>query len=104
MLSKEERVRTRGMKAPVLRTGRFAYGGFKVLALPAPCGAVVVSKKVSRSAPARNRLRRRIAAILRTLIRAGALEGGIVVYPDTRSLAASSAELRAALERALKVR
>jgi|GEM_PF-1167958 len=103
MLSKSERLGARGMKARVIRSGRFRFGSVKILATP-PAAAVVVSKKVSPSAPVRNRIRRRLAAILRALIRSGAVSGGVIVYPDKSILLAPTTELRTELERALGIR
>jgi RNase P protein component len=104
MLAREERVGTPGMKARVLRSGRFDFGTFKILALAPTKGAVVVPKRVAASAPARNRLRRRVAAILRGLIRSGALSASVVVFPEKTAAKAPPRALKEALERALGVR
>ncbi|MES2134732.1 MAG: ribonuclease P protein component [Patescibacteria group bacterium] len=102
MLSKKERVsRLTFQKRPV-RTGRFIYGSIKGFEGD-PAGAVVVSKKVCRTAPARNKLRRRIYNILRPLIRTKALQGNVIVYPNALAMKAPFQELKKELEKRLGV-
>ncbi|HET7827325.1 MAG TPA: ribonuclease P protein component [Candidatus Saccharimonadales bacterium] len=93
----------------VYRGGRMARGplfGIKVLANPrrgSYRAAVVVSRKVSKSAVARNRMRRRLYAVLQEL--AGQLSGPydivITVFNDG-VLEAPAAELAGQLKKQLK--
>lgn len=70
MLARDQRLRKERDIAKVYRQGRYGGGAniqVKTLAIgrPASRAAIVVSKKVSKSAVVRNRIRRRLAAILR---------------------------------------
>ncbi|MEK9177226.1 MAG: ribonuclease P protein component [Patescibacteria group bacterium] len=104
MLSKHERLGARGVKARAVRSGRFRFGSFKALAMRPPRASVVVSKKVARAATARNRIRRRFAAILRAFIRSGALSESVILYPNHAAYSAPHSELVSELKRALGVR
>jgi RNase P protein component len=79
---------------------QFAYGSLKLL--PPPLGAaVVVSKKVFKTAPLRNRIRRRISSLLTLFIREGVLRSAVVVYPNASALRASFPRLTEALRAAV---
>lgn len=101
MLSKKERVSRLTFQKRPARTGRFIYGSIKGFE-GHPSGAVVVSKKVCKTAPERNKLRRRIYSIIRPLIRTGALTNVVVVYPNALALTAPFQELKKELEKALR--
>ncbi len=70
MLSRDKRLRKEREIARVYHKGRYGGGGniqVKALAtgLPSSRAAIVVSKKISKRAVVRNRIKRRLAAILR---------------------------------------
>lgn len=67
----------------------------------APKAAVVVSKKICPNAVSRNKLRRRIYAILRPVLSGGS-RYSIIVYPNKKALVAPFQKLRAALLAALQ--
>lgn len=102
VLSKKERISRPDFSKRPIRTGRFAFGSFKVLP-GAPGAAVVVSKKTCKTAPARNRLRRRVYSILRPLIRVGALARPVIIYPNKLALTAPFQDLKKELEKCLGV-
>jgi ribonuclease P protein component len=83
-----------------IRGVSFLFGSIRVV-VGEPKAAVVVSKKVSSRAVSRNALRRRIYAILRSVLRSGYLRRAVIIYPNKKAAAASFAELKAELERAL---
>lgn len=84
------------------RRVRFAYGTLSLYSSAPQKAAVVVSKKVARHATARNKLKRRVAHIVRPLLTR--LRGGILIHPNRAALAARAGDIRAALEQALSTR
>jgi len=102
MLSKKERVSRDDFGRQAMRVTRFLYGSIKEFS-GKPSGAVVVSKKITPTAVARNKIRRRIYGIIRALIRKGALEKSVVVYPNKEALKAPFKDLKEALEKALRI-
>lgn len=98
-LSKTERLPRALVNAKGIRRA-CSYGSLKLLP-PPPRAAVVVSKKIFKTAPLRNRVRRRVAGILRGFVRAKILTRAVVAYPNAAALSAPHAELTAALLRAV---
>jgi len=78
----------------------FAFGSVRVFPGAAKV-AVVVSKKVSSKAVARNALRRKVYAACAPILKEGALRFAVVVYPDMRARAAGLHALTAALRAAI---
>ncbi len=100
MLAKKERVpRLMFTKRPT-RTGRFLYGSIKEFSGP-PAAAVVVSKKVCKTAPMRNRTRRRVYSIVRGLLRRGIVKKTIIIFPTKDAATAPFQDLQKELERVL---
>jgi ribonuclease P protein component len=81
----------------------FPYGSMKLIGGP-PRGAVVISKKVAKTAPVRNRIRRRVYAILRGAFKTGEGSGSIIVYPNKDALSAPFQELERSILFALSSR
>lgn len=101
MLSKKERVPRIAFTVRPISTSRFLYGSIKGF-LANPAAAVVVSKKVCKTAPLRNKVRRRVYSILRPLIRAGTLKRAVIVYPNKEAVTAPFQDLKKSLIEALK--
>ena len=90
MIKRDNRFRNRNDLLKVLRKGRNVRGnGFSVRTRPSstPRVAVVVSKKVSKLAVTRNKIRRRIFEIFRPILEAQDLGQDIVVIVHDASLA-----------------
>ncbi len=100
MLPKASRLTRADFSARPVGQRAFSYGTLKLIP-GAARAAVVVSKKISSKAVERNALRRRVYAALRPLKAAGALRGGLIVYPNKKAATASFSELKAALSAAL---
>lgn len=62
-----------------LRRAGFRYGSIAFFTNMPPQGAVVVSKKVAKTAPVRNRIRRRVYHALRALLPNSG--HSVVIYP-----------------------
>jgi ribonuclease P protein component len=109
MIGRKNRFHGYGSLRHVYRSGRMARGplfGVKALANPRRDtyrAAVVVSRKVSKSAVVRNRMRRRLYGILQELSGGFAAPHDIVitVFSDTLN-DAPAAELAGQLEKQLK--
>lgn len=84
------------------RRARFRYGSVAFFASPTSQAAVVVSKKVERSAVDRNSLKRRVAHMLRTIV--PQLSESVVVYPTHEARVAPYEAVRLALEEACRSR
>jgi ribonuclease P protein component len=100
MLKKAERVSRHALTGRHTRK-RFRYGSFAIVSSSPGKAAVIVSKKTCPKAPDRARLRRRVYAILRDLIRAGRLKTSVAVYPTREALTARFTELKQELTQAL---
>lgn len=90
MIKRDNRFRNRNDLLKVLRKGRNVRGdGFSVRTRPSntPRVAVVVSKKVSKLAVTRNKIRRRIFETFRPILEAQDLGQDIVVIVHDASLA-----------------
>ncbi len=100
MLKKSERLSRSRLSERSLARRSFAFG--TITFLPGgPGAAVVVSKKISRTAIARNKIRRRVYSVVQRCIREGQLTRSVVIYPNKTALTAPFAALKAALEKAL---
>ncbi len=85
-------------------TGRaaFAFGSLAFYAIHPPRTAVVVSKKVSKIAPTRRRIQRRVRHAIRPLL--PSLTMSVVVYPSKAALSAPFSSLTQSLAKALEPR
>lgn len=101
MLKKSERIKRAGFSNRPLRRKRFRFGSIAFLTEP-PRAAVVVSKKTCPKAVDRNRLKRRIYAILRGFIRQQKLHAGVIIYPTREALRTPSQELSQSIFDALQ--
>lgn len=99
MLPKKRRVSSKGFPRtkPLFRT-TFPWGTVVFFRSPAFKAAVVVSKKIAKTAVQRNRLRRRIYAALAETM--DGIQTTTVVYPNMTALAAPAAAIRKDLRRA----
>ncbi len=100
MLPKRQRFSRRSFPKRAGAGIPFLYGSVKKPAGPARA-AVVLSKKTVPGAADRNRLRRRVYAILKQLVREDARHG-IIVYPNRVALQASFEDLKRELSRVLE--
>lgn len=94
MLKKSERVHTSAFKKRPTSRVRFRYGSVSVISPSPAAAAVVVSKKVCAQAVDRARLRRRIYAIVRPLIRSKRLVKTVIIYPTKEALRADFEDLK----------
>ena len=83
---------------PVKRV-RFEYGTIAFYSRPKLGAAVVVSKKVARTAVVRNKIRRRVYRALAPLLKAQT--HALVVYPTPHAATVSYTDLVRALEQVL---
>lgn len=79
MLAKKNRLPRAVFDTPPSARARFAYGTVAFFRHSPAAGAVVVSKKVAKSAVTRNRIKRRTYHALRPHL--AALTQSVVVYP-----------------------
>lgn len=100
MLAKKERLPRAHFSRRPVATVRFLYGSIRKVGEGTGV-AIVVSKKISRTAAKRNLIRRRLYSILRPLVRNGALQGSYIIYPNKEALGASFSDLEHALHIAL---
>lgn len=82
MFPKESRLPRAIFTGKPLRRARFQYGSISFFDAPTVQVAVVVSKKVARSAVDRNRIRRRAVHALKAL--QGGRPQGVVFYPTAQ--------------------
>lgn len=84
MLSKKQRFSSKGFpKAKPFFRASFPWGSVVYFSSPTPKAAVVVSKKIAKTAVMRNRLRRRLYAALREVYKT--YPATVVVYPNKNS-------------------
>jgi ribonuclease P protein component len=100
MLPKAKRLGRSDFSRKPIRASSFMFGSVRMFS-GEPGAAVVVSKKTCPLAVDRNRLRRRVYAILGPLLEKGGLSKPVVVSLNARAGKASFAELKQELERAL---
>lgn len=96
MLAKKERLPQAHFAKKPVATVRFLYGSIRKVGTETGI-AVVVSKKVSRTAVKRNLIRRRFYSVLRPLVRSGALRGSYILYPNKEAIQASFGDVERAL-------
>lgn len=101
MLKKSERGGTSVFRERPHSRRRFRYGSVSFLPSSPARAAVVVSKKTCARAPDRARLKRRVYALLRELIRTGRLKKSVIVYPTRDVLLADFEDLRKHISDAL---
>ena len=101
MLPKRNRLSRADFQSKTVAQRSFAFGSLKFIDTPAKI-AVVVSKKIARTAPVRNLVRRRIYAIIRPLLKAQRITSGLIVYPNKKAIAATHSELKEGLEKAFR--
>lgn len=102
MLPKSKRATRAIFSTKPVKRVAFAFGTASLYPGTPPRVAVVVSKKLARTAPVRNRLRRRVYSALHTIV--PALKMSVVVYPTRAALTAPLSELRTALAESLVLR
>jgi len=93
MLARAQRIPREFLAKPKGRRVSFRFGTVVFLPLVPARAAVVVSKKTFRAAVSRNRVRRRVAAILRRVLREKKLAKSILIYANTAALRAPFSEL-----------
>jgi ribonuclease P protein component len=82
-LSRADFAKTRGFRRLAGASLSVSYG--QIPARPLPGGAIVVSKKVAKSAVTRNRLKRTLRPILLAYLRTGAASAIVTVRKDVPS-------------------
>ena len=97
MLARNERVSRKRFKTIRGKRVSFRFGALLLFKTTPPRAAVIVSKQVCRGAVPRNRLRRRIYAVLQSLIRDETIHTGVLLYPNKNAITASNKELRESL-------
>ncbi|MDO8523855.1 MAG: ribonuclease P protein component [bacterium] len=100
MIPKAKRLTRADFGKRPLRRVVFPFGSITVFGDTSKA-AVVVSKKICPNAVSRNKLRRRIYAILRPVLSGGS-PYSIIVYPNKKASSAPFLELRVALLAALQ--
>ena len=98
MLARHERVPRELLTHPTGTRRSFRFGVMMFLNIPSVAAAVIVSKKNYKTATARNRVRRRVHHILRSLIRTGGLSRSVIVFPNVTALAAPFTLLKEEIE------
>ncbi len=95
MLPRQNRLSRAALLTKPTRRARFKYGSVAYLSHISRGYAVVVPKKVSKTAPARNKMRRRIYAAIKNVD--GRYTGGVVIYPTIEALKAPFSDLQKSL-------
>jgi ribonuclease P protein component len=101
MLSRSKRLSRAVFDSKPTSRGRFAYGSISFFK-DRQGVAIVVSKKVAKTAVVRNKIRRRVAHALKDSFKN--LAHAAVIYPTREAATAPYEDLRAALAAALKSR
>lgn len=101
MLRKALRLHHTTFSKTPLERRRFTYGSVSLFPGPRGSVAVIVPKRVLKSAVDRNRLQRRVRHIFQKI---PALERGVAIYPTHDALTAPHADLSEALVQVLRSR
>ena len=101
MLARHERIPREVLTRPPATRRSFRFGVMIFLNISNVAAAVIVSKKVCKTATARNRVRRLVHHILRSLIRTGGLSRSVIVFPNVAALTAPFALLKEEIQNAI---